>query len=283
MFTSALPDWLPAIKELWLSSFPGDTPGDVEAFLALNFQPENCFVALEGTVPVSMAFALPAHFHGMGNYCPIPYIYAACTRPESRGQGIFSGLLRYALEQAETRGQIASFLRPGEESLSAYYARFGYRPFFSKHTRVTEKRCLSSLMGRGGGCRRVSPADYAAVRNLRLAGKPAWVEWTSRQAAYAVRNAERAGGGAWQNGDACLLCEPDGAELFVRELIGYPKDASALLACVAADYTADRIRVSCPAEEGGSVEWFGLWRPLSPEGERLCRLAGQAYMGLSLE
>ena len=282
MYTSAQPDWLPALKGLWLSSFPGDTPEDVEAFLESNFQAENCFVALEGTVPVSMTFALPARFHGEGNSFPVQYIYAACTRPESRGQGIFSGLLRYALEQGESRGQAASFLRPGEISLTAYYGRFGYRPFFTNCTRVIEKNCLPSVEGQNGSCRRISPEDYAAVRNSCLQENAAWVEWTQRQAAYAARNAERAGGGGWRNDGACLLCEPKETELFVRELIGKPEDATALLACVAADFTAARLRVSGPAE-GSDAECFGLWRPLSSEGDRLCRLAGSAYMGLSLE
>ena len=269
----ACPEQIPDLKTIWLRSFPADTEEDAEAFFQRFFQRENCLVHMEEGRPVSMTFALPAMLHAAGERYPVQYIYAASTLPEWRGRGIFGDLLEFACAEGVKRGMAASFLRPGEASLFAYYRRFDYRPFFtSTLTRMPRQE------GCAGTVNVLAPEAYAAARGRALAGFPAWVEWSGAQAAYAVRNVQLAGGCALESPGGCALCYPDGDILRVRELL-CPLEEEPLFYTAFSTFDCSRWEIRRP----GAGEYFGMWRPLSPVCEGLLSRLAEPYMGLSLE
>lgn len=268
----ARPEQAPALKAIWLRAFPEDTAEDVDAFFDALFRPEDCLVYLEEGRPVSMTFALPAVFRARGESFPAQYIYAASTLPEWRGRGIFGRLLEFTCAEGARRGMAASFLRPGEKSLFDYYRRFDYRPFFT-HSVVR----MPGRAGNGGRMKPLPPEKYAAARSRALADRPFWLEWSADQAAYAVRNAQAAGGRALQGPVGCALCYPDGDTLRVEELLCSPEEEPLFYSAFSA-FGCSNWEIRRP----GEGEAFGMWRPLSPEGERLFSHGAAPYMGLSL-
>lgn len=135
------------------------------------YRPADCMVEFRDDQPVSMAFLLPAVWHNGADAYPVQYIYAAATLPAYRGRGLFGSLLKRAHEEALRRGQAASFLRPGEPSLTAYYRRFGYENWFAADVLRLTREELDALGGRSGGitCSTLCP-DYGARRDALLAG-----------------------------------------------------------------------------------------------------------------
>ena len=269
----ARPEQASDLKTIWLRSFPGDTGEDVDAFFSALFRPEECLVYLAEGRPVSMTFALPAVFRAQGESVPVQYIYAASTLPEWRGRGIFGRLLEFACGQGARQGMAASFLRPGEKSLFDYYRRFDYRPFFTGSVVRLPPR-----PGKDGPVRPLPAEGYAAARSRALADFPFWLEWSGVQAFYAVRNAEAAGGCALESPGGCALCHPDGDTLRVEELLCPPEEEELFYRAFSA-FGCSSWEIRRP----GGGESFGMWRPLSPVGERLFADAADPYMGLSLE
>lgn len=157
------PDQIPALKTIWAASFPEDSPELIERAFDRLYRPADCMVEFRDDQPVSMAFLLPAVWHNGADAYPVQYIYAAATLPAYRGRGLFGSLLKRAHEEALRRGQAASFLRPGEPSLTAYYRRFGYENWFAADVLRLTREELDALGGRSRG-------DYVFHPLSRLRG-----------------------------------------------------------------------------------------------------------------
>ena len=153
----------PELKKLWRLSFPEDTEEGVAFFFQRVFQPLNCVVFRQEGRPVSMAFLLPAVLHTPEGPTALHYLYAAATRPDRRGRGLFTRVLCETFRVGRERGVEASCLLPAEQGLAAYYARFGYRPFFRTVIEVKEGK------KRGSGLFFSTDAgEYALRRNRYL-------------------------------------------------------------------------------------------------------------------
>lgn len=271
---------VPQLKALWLSAFPGDTPEDVSGFFERVYRPEECLVMEEDGLPVSMAFLLPAHLPVQEENLSLQYVYAAATRPDRRGKGLFSALLRAALERGRKQGAAASFLRPADAGLQEYYGRFGYRPFF--RVRVVDCGRTTLLTAEPAGVTPCRVTDYAALRGAFLQDIRRAVRWPDRLAVYEAESVEKSGGFLLAGRDGFALCEPrsdgDGTRLLTRELLCRPGREKAMMAAVAAHYPADAYRFRLPAGEAEpDTEGFGLLCPLSRRAEGL--FAGHGYMG----
>ena len=271
------PDQIPALKAIWAASFPEDSHELIDRAFGRLYRPADCMVECRAGRPVSMAFLLPAVWHNGTSTYPVQYIYAAATLPAYRGQGLFGALLRQAHEEASRRGQAASFLRPGEPSLTAYYRRFGYENWFTAAVLRLSREELAALGGRAAGIARFSSCpDYGARRDALLAAHPCWIRWEERLARQAVDTAS----GVLIGPDGCALCERAGDTLLVRELLCPPERLAdygrALLEC----FPSSRYEIVRPADETRPGEASAMWRPLSDAARRP---AGPPYLGLTLE
>lgn len=247
---SALTDDIQAIRVLWQAAFPEDTAADCDEFLQAVRLSEECLVAAENGVPVSMVFSLPV-LYGQRRW---QYIYAAATLPSYRGRGIFADLLTAALQRAREQGYAASFLHPAEPSLAAYYARFGYRPLCDCHT-------VAGKAAAGEPFTLLSPDAFAARRAALLPREA--LAWEPRFAAYAA-----CGDVAVGTERAVALCETQGDTVFIKELLG-DADPAALAAAVGCDRFVWR-------RQGGD-EPFVLWLPWEQTTE------SPPYVGLVLD
>lgn len=159
----ARPEDRAGLTDLWLACFPGDTVETVHAvFDRVTLETEALVIERDG-IPVSMVFLLAQQYRTDAGLYPVQYIYAAATLPAYRGRGLCRTLLETAFEIGRERGQTASFLRPATPSLSDYYRRLGYRPFF----RAQEHRFFSGRLDETAGV-----PQLHRVRIMARRGKP---------------------------------------------------------------------------------------------------------------
>ena len=120
---------IPELKRLWRLCFPEDTPEGIGSFFHEVFRPEDCLVYREEARPVSMAFLLPARLHTPEGLFPIHYLYAAATRPDRQGWGLFSKILQESFRVGRERGRRLPVCCVHGGRLDRLLSRFGYRPF----------------------------------------------------------------------------------------------------------------------------------------------------------
>ena len=117
---SATPCKKEDLQSLWETVF-GDSRFVTDAFFAYAFDPDGCFYAERDGKAVAALYLLPVLSGDTKGF----YLYAAATLPAYRGQGLMGSLIREALAYAEKNAQFV-YLCPAEDSLYAYYARFGF-------------------------------------------------------------------------------------------------------------------------------------------------------------
>ena len=124
-FRQAADSDIPSMTALWQMCFPEDNKAFVERFFA-KFPAEYGFVACKAEL-LAMLFLLPAVVKYRNETYPVRYLYAGCTHPAHRQQGIYKQLLSFAAEQASAMGADSIYLHPATDSLVRYYEKCGYR------------------------------------------------------------------------------------------------------------------------------------------------------------
>ena len=124
-FRQGTADDIPALKSLWKQCFPDDTDSFIDAFFGV-VPVTRCLVACKGE-PLSVLFLLTATVAYKDTTIPVRYLYAGCTHPEHRRQGIYEKLISYAGMYAASAGAAAIYLHPADDSLREYYKMRGYR------------------------------------------------------------------------------------------------------------------------------------------------------------
>lgn len=280
---------VPAILEIWKSGFPEDGETIPLDFLKTVHLEEECLLAEEEGIPVSMVFLLPCRLCGQGGRRPVQYIYAAATLEAYRGLGIFSELLREALAVGKARGQAGSFLRPAEKSLENYYAAFGYVPFFYTATHSVRISEWKSSDNRDLPAKMDDAPDYATLRERCLSAHPLYISWEKRFVTYAVRSAEQSGGKGirftFPEGPGCALYDISDDSLTVRELLCPPGREDSCLRAIVRQQPCRVLRWRGPAASKNSAGVFGLWNPFtSPDKETFIPSCDRPpYMGLALD
>lgn len=279
------PEQRAEIEEIWRASFPEDSAAARALFLDRLLPSGYCLSGSVGGRPVTMAFLLPAELETGTAALPLQYILAAATLPACRGRGLFGRLLRQALKRAREQGTAASFLRPAEPGLAAYYERFGYRPFFRAAAERAGREMFhpGEALPDGGFALLEDERNAAAFRNAALEGHPVWVRWPDELAALAAGSAGLSGGGAFVGEGGFALCEPAGDTLFIRDWSCRPAAEKELRAAVAAHFPQREIALSRPAAPGEG-ESFGWLCPLNGGRDFWASLEKKSpYLGLAFE
>lgn len=127
-----------------------------DLFFREGFSPHRCLTAAEGDVLAALHW-FDCALEGQR----AAYIYGIATFAAHRGKGIGAALIRRALAHLKQVGFSTVFLVPAEESLFAYYERFGFRT-----VSTIRERTISA--GTPIPVRRLSPAEYAELRRRLL-------------------------------------------------------------------------------------------------------------------
>ena len=113
------------LRTLWHDAF-GDGYEFIDAFFATYPCEEVAHTLSLGGQVVSVLYALPFTLYNGGDNVPVAYIYALSTRPEFRGRGYMSLLMRQVELLLRDRGVRVLFLLPATDALRGFYARLGY-------------------------------------------------------------------------------------------------------------------------------------------------------------
>lgn len=142
------------LRTLWHDAF-GDGYEFIDAFFATYPCEEVAHTLSLGGQVVSVLYALPFTLYNGGDNVPVAYIYAVSTRPEFRGRGYMSLLMRQVELLLRDRGVRVLFLLPATDALRGFYARLGFAD--CSHREIMEY----SLCGSAGGDYDLSQASSA--------------------------------------------------------------------------------------------------------------------------
>lgn len=242
-----------ALRRNWRACF-GDDDTYLDFFFARRFRAADTPVlTADGTV-VSQLFLLPAKLRdAAGEMHDVRYLFAAATHPDHRGRGCMARLLRFAAEAARNASAEGIALQPGEESLYAYYAQFGYRPAFRR--RVWE----GSLCDLPDTSVPNDPeADAVAFLERYLNNRPG-VCWEREALRFAIDEHRRFRGRCAACGRAFAAAEDDG----VCRVLSDPDDLAAGIALLRGLTHETRVRLILPPdaplgepEDGGMLLAF---------------------------
>ena len=120
-YARAVPEDIPALKELWLCCFD-EKPEAAGLFFERIMSFAHAYKATAGERIVAAVYCVGCSLDGK----PAHYLCGVATHPDFRGRGVMRGLMRFALADAEERGDAYSVLFPANEGLYRFYGMFGY-------------------------------------------------------------------------------------------------------------------------------------------------------------
>lgn len=217
---------LPKLTALWHTCF-GDTPQEIGEFWSALFDRIRVFMAASGE---AMLCALPVQLvDDGGEICPAAYLYAVCTAPEARGQGLCAGLMAYGEDFLKNEGVSLCCLVPSSRELFSFYEKLGYQTVFY-HDRYT----ISAQTARGN-ITKITPEAYQNLRQLQLYGN--FIDYDLWLLSWQQHLCKSSGAGLYRIETAdtvcCAAAEKHGESLCIKELLpDCPEAASALAACL---------------------------------------------------
>ena len=117
-------------KELYLKCFLEDTPEDAEMLFKTVLSKALLIAEYDENKPIAMLYLMDSDLVSNKKVYPFYYLYAACTDPKYRGQGIMQRLLEKAKTVSQQNGKLGIFLKPANQPLFDFYKKTDFLPFF---------------------------------------------------------------------------------------------------------------------------------------------------------
>ena len=255
----------PALNRLWQQCF-GDTEQEITAFWHAVGDQVRVFAAWDGGKAVSMLCALSAGLvDEAGDLLPAAYLYAVCTAPERRNQGLAAKLTAYAEAALWRQGVAVTALVPANAGLFRFYEKLGYETvFYHREYTVPAKAAPVKLT-------KVDADGYRSLREMQLYGS-----FLSYDAPLLhLQEVVSGSAGLYRAETDSLVCcaavQKEGAILHIKELLpDCPEAASALAAALHCQSAVVRTE--------GSGTPFGMAKALNG-----VRLPKTAYLGLAFD
>ncbi|MDU1891841.1 MAG: GNAT family N-acetyltransferase [Dysgonomonas sp.] len=121
----------PLVREMWETCFD-DTDEFIDLYFSRKYKPENTLVYFQEGKAIASLQMLPYTITFYGETIPFYYLAGLCTLPEYRGRGYMTDLIHHSHQLMDERDIPLSILLPAENSLYAYYQRFGYEQVFDE-------------------------------------------------------------------------------------------------------------------------------------------------------
>ena len=254
---------LPAMIRLWQGIF-GDSDAFVRLFFTRVYRPANALTLTRDGCLAAMLHIVPYRLRVGRCTLPAAYICGVSTRPEARGQGLMTALMRRALRTMRRRGFALTTLIPAEPWLFDVYARLGYvHPISARDEWIsTDGLPLTPTPIRVAPC--TDARFYAAFDRLQHR-RPCAILHTARDFDTIRLDCESDGGRvllALADGrPAGFLFEApeEGGAVRVKELL--TTDASvepALLRAAAMRHGATHLRIRRPPQPDRPAQPYGL-------------------------
>ena len=254
---------LPAMMRLWQDTF-GDSDAFVRLFFTRVYRPQNALTTCRDGRLVAMLHIVPYRLRVGRRTLPAAYICGVSTRPEARGQGLMTALMRRALRTMRRRGFALTTLIPAEPWLFDVYARLGYvHPI-----QTCDERIATADLPLAPPDVRIAPCTdarfYAAFDRLERR-RPCAILHTARDFDTIRLDCESDGGRvlvALADGrPAGFLFEApeEGGVVRVKELLAEDADTeTALLRAAATRHGATQLRIRRPPQPDRPSQPYGL-------------------------
>ncbi|AOH40881.1 GNAT family N-acetyltransferase [Tannerella serpentiformis] len=254
---------LPAMMRLWQDTF-GDSDAFVRLFFTRVYRPQNALTLSRDGRLAAMLHIVPYRLRVGRRTLPAAYICGVSTRPEARGQGLMTALMRRALRTMRRRGFALTTLIPAEPWLFDVYARLGYvHPI-----QTCDERIATADLPLAPPDVRIAPCTdarfYAAFDRLERR-RPCAILHTARDFDTIRLDCESDGGRvlvALADGrPAGFLFEApeEGGVVRVKELLAEDADTeTALLRAAATRHGATQLRIRRPPQPDRPSQPYGL-------------------------
>ena len=258
--------------ELWRKVF-GDSYEAINLFFDYHYDSHNTLVCeLDGKI-VSMLYLLEGDFVISNKSHPSYYLYAAATDPQHRGRGIMAQMLEFAKQTAAYREMDYICLLPAENSLYAFYEKFGYKTVFRK--KIAEIRINGINVSQQSNC---NDNDFAELRKVFLDDFDRF-EWNNNDIEYAIRQHEFYGGKSILSCKGYCLYSVEDSKIVVKESTLQPdcvfNNNTSIIINLPVDFQIDCVN--------SEVADCGMALPLNEEAEAAVYNIKNAYLGLTLD
>ena len=254
---------LPAMMRLWQGIF-GDSDAFVRLFFTRVYRPANALTLTRDGCLAAMLHIVAYRLRVGHRTLPAAYICGVCTRPEARGQGLMTDLMRRALRTMRRRGFALTMLIPAEPWLFDVYARLGY-----VHPIPTcDERIATADLPPAPPDVRIAPCTdarlYAAFNRLQRR-RPCTILHSRRDFDTIRQDCESDGGSvlvalADERPVGFLFEAPEeGGVVRVKELLAADRGTeTALLRAAAMRHNATHLRVRRPPDPNRPAQPYGL-------------------------
>ena len=234
-----------AMKQLWCTVFE-DSEELVNSFFALLPDMGSAMVAeAEGKI-VGAAYVLTGmELLGDGIVRPVcGYIYAVAVKPEYRGVGIGSALVKEAEQLGRRREASVICTLPAEESLYAWYRDLlGFECVLHRKRHEVRSKASEPVM-------ELSSTEYMMWREMMLSGKK-HMHPSSPTLEFQRQFSRLLGGGLYSCASGICEAHLDEGVCVINELIcTFPEDRDAIAASVAAALGAESAVYYLPSDCG---------------------------------
>lgn len=232
---------------------------------------------------VAMCFLLEGYING--EKCK--YLYAACTHPDCRKQGIMGKLLEYAKIYCAENGYSAIFLVPANEHLYRYYSTFGYITSFRK--KAISLKCDVIFNENNYD---VKDIDLICRVKLNLINTIKGFRFNKKTVKYTVMEHLYNGGkvllSEFQEGTLLAFYYYNGNDLYVKELLSDFDVSSSMLKKLFSNKNVENIYILSPIvynnkDIGEEYTKCGMCLPLTEKINDYLNNNTELYAGMYLD
>lgn len=275
----------PELKALYLSCFDEDEKAADIIFSQILSKAKAYLARVDGETAAAV-YLLPCSLSNGGDTVQAHYLMGAGTRENFRGRGLMSGLIKYALKDAASRGDLYSVLEPANPSLYNFYSRFGYRLAYQSSVFDFYPESYINSNSNFQLLTKNSFDTWAKLRFNICMDIRGSVQWSESHLRSCCEVSAAYGGGVLgcEYGYAVFIENEDGFS--VGELVCIPEKLNELLTALAYSLGADKLKVRCPVgitnKLGLDVQKIDMGMLLPLSGESI-PLDFPSYLGLSLD
>jgi len=277
-------------KELWKRSF-GDSDSYINYYYEHYYRPERVYVLEEDGMVKAMLNLFSSQLCLLdGTRVNAPYIYALCTDPDERGNGLARKLIYEVARIQKAQGASCLTMVPQEISLFRYFQTLGFERVFSqRQVELSQSRLVP--LPENGSVDIIGVEEYNQIREQLLAGN-CHVAYDDEVIAYQKGVARQAGGDLYRvlvdGFEGVAEAERiDDHHAIMKELLIPEAQRKRAITLVASMLPADRYLVRLPSYlgdiSGSYAQPFGVALWLDRELAQQWNNETTGYLGLAFD
>lgn len=190
--------YLPQIKSLCCTCFDMSA-GEVDFIFDNKYiTTDICYAVADGNNICCVLFTIPCAMMVKNKEYKGSYLYGACTSPRYRHRGLMHRLIKFANIQNCKNGDAFSALLPANKKLYDFYSEMGYKSLYKAKNEFVSKELLPDSDKEIPYSTNPGAVALTHIRNRICSKHGGSICYEYPIMAYAVKFAERNGGGVFQ-------------------------------------------------------------------------------------